>query len=62
MKTREDRAREAVRLANRFIIEAAEWLRVAEFVAGTRVGGAMMRASMDLSRALSDLRQNGRKK
>lgn len=62
--TRDEKARAAAREAQRFLAAVKAWEarangeREREYGAlATREGGAMTRASLDLSRALADLRK-----
>lgn len=54
------KVKEAVSEAKRFISRAAEWLALDnqyKTISGTKEGGALRRASMDLTRALSKMRK-----
>ena len=61
---RDDDIRAAVREANRFVLHAKTLLAERgkpDAVIGTRASGALRRASLDLTRALVDLRNPWRK-
>ncbi len=62
--TREERAKVAIENAKTFIAAADSWLKESAVnrVGSTATGGAMERASMELTRSLSAMRQWARKR